>query len=30
VVGVGRNPLRQEAFSLGIERQPGYDTTPIT
>jgi dTDP-glucose 4,6-dehydratase len=25
VVGVGRNPLRPEAFSLGIEREKGYE-----
>lgn len=24
VIGVGRNPLRQEAFSLNIEKRPGY------
>lgn len=24
VVGIGRNPLRAEPFSLGIEREPGY------
>jgi dTDP-glucose 4,6-dehydratase len=24
VVGIGRNPLRPEPFSLGIERQPNY------
>jgi dTDP-glucose 4,6-dehydratase len=25
VVGVGRNPLRPEPFSLGIDKQPGYE-----
>jgi dTDP-glucose 4,6-dehydratase len=25
VVGIGRNPLRPEPFSLGIEREPGYE-----
>jgi len=25
VIGVGRNPLRSEPFSLGIERKPGYE-----
>ena len=25
VVGIGRNPLRPEPFTLGIEREPGYE-----
>jgi dTDP-glucose 4,6-dehydratase len=25
VIGIGRNPLRPEPFSLGIERRPGYE-----
>lgn len=25
VIGVGRNPLRAEPFSLGIDRRPGYE-----
>ena len=25
VIGVGRNPLRQEAFSLGIDKREGYE-----
>jgi dTDP-glucose 4,6-dehydratase len=25
VIGIGRNPLRPEPFSLGIEREPGYE-----
>jgi len=25
VIGVGRNPLRQECFSLNIDKQPGYE-----
>jgi len=25
VIGIGRNPLRPEPFSLGIEKQPGFE-----
>ena len=25
VIGIGRNPLRSEPFSLGIDRRPGYE-----
>ncbi len=25
VIGVGRNPLRSEPFSLGVDREPGYE-----
>ena len=25
VIGIGRNPLRPEPFTLGIEREPGYE-----
>jgi dTDP-glucose 4,6-dehydratase len=25
VIGIGRNPLREEAFSLNIDKQPGYE-----
>ena len=25
VIGIGRNPLRPEPFSLGIQREPGYE-----
>ena len=24
VIGIGRNPLRREPFSLNIDKQPGY------
>lgn len=25
VIGIGRNPLRQECFSLAVDKQPGYE-----